>query len=57
MAALVAIARAEFTPVFHQGLAVNCRTSAVVRLREPKVTPTPRAKAPPVAERAKRDDS
>jgi TonB family protein len=56
IAALVAIARAEFTPVFHQGLAVNCRTSAVVRLREPKVTPPPRTKPLPVSERVKRDD-
>lgn len=58
LAALVAIARAEFTPVFHQGLAVNCRTSAVVRLREPKVTPPPkRTQPPPVSERVKRDDT
>jgi TonB family protein len=58
VAALVAIARAEFTPVFHQGLAVNCRTSAVVRLREPKVTPPPKRTQPaPVSERVKRDDT
>lgn len=57
VAAVVAVANAEFSPIFHEGKAVNCRLSAVVRIREPKPAPKARNAPPPISERRPRDDS
>jgi TonB family protein len=57
VAAVVAVANAEFSPIFHEGKAVNCQLSAVVRMREPKPAPKARNTPPPISERRLRDDS
>jgi TonB family protein len=56
LAALIAVAQADFSPVFHEGKVVNCRVSAVVRVREPKAAPKARTTPPPVSQRRRRDD-
>lgn len=57
LAALVAVARADFAPILHEGKAVNCRVSSVVRVREPKAAPNARTTPPPVSQRIRRDDT
>lgn len=56
MAAVVAVVNAEFSPIFHEGKAVNCQLSVVVRMRESKPAPKARTTPPPISERRLRDD-
>jgi len=56
VAAVVAVINAEFSPIFHEGKAVNCQLSVVVRMRESKPAPKARTTPPPISERRLRDD-